>query len=125
MRSCPPNMLTNWGDLVDHWLLKKELRSRYRTGPESINGCRGESVSVCVWVCMRERTPDFKICMKNTTSFFLNTEKESKWLPERQGRKRSSNSARAKGADQREAVCRSGLQGSSSPDSQVRELKEK
>lgn len=60
-------------------------------------------MTVCVWVCMREHTPDFKKCMKNTAPFSFSTQRKRANGSQNARGKHSSNSVRAKGADQRES----------------------
>lgn len=91
--------------------------------PENTNMKR-KWARLCVWVCMREHTPDFKKCMKNTASFFLNTEKEQT-VPRMPGENTVQIVWGRREQIREKAVCSSGLQGNSSTDSQVRQLKEK
>lgn len=89
---------------------KENLTSRYwQTWPESIDGRKRQKVRLCVcirpcvWVCMREHTPDFEKCMKNTAFFFFSTQRKRANGSQNARGKHSSNSVRAKGADQRES----------------------
>lgn len=117
---------TNWDKYVDV-REKKPWRPGANTLSPRAQTNGGVKVCVCVRLQIsRELTPDFKKCMKNTGLFLSFSRHREKANGSQNARgEHSSNNARARGADQRESCLRfSGLQGNSSADSQVRELKE-
>lgn len=126
MRSCRLNLFTNWGKAADLVLLKKKKIS-WRPGTDrcGLKALRNAEEKVCVTVCLRELTPDFKKCMKNTGFFFLHTEKKEQTVPRMPGENTVQIMGGRREQIREKAVCSSGLQGNSSTDSQVRELKEK
>lgn len=108
MRSCRPNLFTNWGEVVDLFALRKADVQVLTELPWKCRRVHEEKVgtTMCVRVCMREHTPDFKKCMKNTASFFLQHRKKRANGSQNARGKHSSNSVRAKGTDQRESCLR-------------------
>lgn len=105
MRSCRPNLFTNWGESVD--LGFKKLTSRYwQNFPASTRAEQKVRLCVCDCVCLGLREGNTHQTLKNvwrTQAFSFSTQRKKANGSQNARGKHSSNSVRAKGADQRES----------------------
>lgn len=102
MRSCRPNLFTNWGESVD---LGFKKTWRPRTDRTSLH--QREQSRKCVWLCVfGSAWGNTYQTLKNvwrTQPFSFSTQRKKANGSQNARGKHSSNSVRAKGADQRES----------------------